>query len=324
MGGDHRKDPRPHADHEEALTSDPKRSTFLAVTNLLSSQCPLSTAEVAMFRRARIIPIAAACVAVLALPAFARPTAAGSVPLPNSMASAGDSITQAYDVDWSCLLSDCPQDSWSTGTDTSVDGEYQRILAANSVISGHEYNDAAAGAKMAALDGQVKTAASHGVQYLTVEMGANDLCVSNVSDMTPTSTFQSEFHTALTDFTAADTGARIFVASIPNIYQLWQDEESNPIAELEWNVFGICPDMLRVTATTAQRQQIVTQEQADNRALAAVCTEFPQCKFDNDAVYDLRVTSSDVSDVDYFHPSIAGQNALAALAWSAGYWPGTK
>jgi lysophospholipase L1-like esterase len=239
------------------------------------------------------------------------------------MAATGDSITQAFDVNWSGVLSDTPADSWSTGTSTSVDSEYERILAANPAISGHEYNDAVVGATMADLDGQVKTAAAQDVQYLTVEMGANDLCTSSVSSMTPTSTFQSEFQQALTDFSNADPDARIFVASIPNIYQLWEDENSDFIAQLEWNVFGICPDMLSISATSAQRQQIVSQEQADNQVLGNVCAEFSQCLFDNDAVYDFKFTSSDVSDVDYFHPSVAGQAALASIAWSAGYWAGT-
>lgn len=274
-----------------------------------------------MFLRRMPIVIAAVSLTVVVLPTTAD---AASIPLPNSMAAVGDSISQAFDVDWSCVLSDCPAESWSTGTDSAVDSEYQRVLAANSAVSGHEYNDAVAGANMSALAGQVNTAASQGVQYLTVEMGANDLCVSSVGDMTSTSTFESEFKTALTDFTTAEPSAHVFVASIPNIYQLWQDEESNVLAELEWNVFGICPDMLSASATTAQRQEIVTQEQADNNALSTVCAEFSQCKFDNDAVYNYKFTSSDVSDVDYFHPSVTGQGALASAAWSAGYWPGTK
>jgi lysophospholipase L1-like esterase len=264
---------------------------------------------------------AAACMAFLVIPGSA--ASAASVPLPDSMAAVGDSITQAFDVDWSGVLQDSPADSWSTGTNSSVDSVYQRILAANSTISGHEYNDAVAGATMADLDGQVKTAASQDVQYLTVEMGANDLCVSSAGDMTPTATFQSEFQQALTDFTTTDPGANIFVASIPNIYQLWEDEHTNLIAELEWNVFGICADMLSASATSAQRQQIVEQEQADNQVLGNVCAEFSQCKFDNDAVYDFQFPSADVSDVDYFHPSAAGQAALASIAWSAGYWAGT-
>lgn len=249
---------------------------------------------------------------------------AASIPLPNSIAATGDSITQAFDVNWSGVLQDSPADSWSTGTASSVDSEYQRVLAANSAVSGHEHNDAVSGATMSDLDGQVKTAASQGVQYLTVEMGANDLCTSSVGSMTPTVAFQSEFRQALTDFTNADPGAHVFVASIPNIYQLWQDEHTNFIAELEWNAFGICSDMLRVTASSAQRQQIVQQEQADNQALANVCAGFSQCLFDNDAVYNFKFTSSDVSNVDYFHPSVSGQAALASVAWAAGYWPSTR
>lgn len=274
-----------------------------------------------MYRAWVSLSAAAASMALLLMPGPA--ASATSVSLPNSIAATGDSITQAFDVDWSGVLQATPADSWSTGTASSVDSEYLRILAANPGVSGHEHNDSVVGATMADLDGQAKTAASQGVQYLTVEMGANDLCTSSVSSMTPTATFQSEFSRALTDFTNADPSAHIFVASIPNIYQLWQDEHTNLIAETEWNLFGICHDMLSVFATSAQRQQIVVQEQADNQVLANVCAGFSQCLFDNDAVYNTKFTSADVSNVDYFHPSVAGQAALASIAWSAGYWAGT-
>jgi lysophospholipase L1-like esterase len=282
--------------------------------------------EVLMSRFLVSISAAAAFLALFSVSALAAAAgpASASVALPNSMAATGDSITTAFDVDWAGVLQSSPQDSWSTGTNSAVDSEYTRILAANPAIKGHEYNDAVPGATMADLDGQVSEAASQGVQYLTVEMGANDLCMSSVGGMTPTATFQSEFQQALTDFTSADPGADIFVASIPNIYRLWQDEHGDFVAELEWNVFGICSDMLSVTATSAQRQQIVAQEQADNQALANVCAEFSQCRFDNDAVYDVSFSSADISDVDYFHPSVAGQAELAAVAWSAGFWPGTN
>lgn len=274
-----------------------------------------------MFRMGSIAVSAAAGMAFLVMPAAN--ASAQSVALPNSMAATGDSITTAFDVNWSGFLQSTPADSWSTGTNGSVNSEYSRIRAANSGISGHGHNEAVPGDTMANLNGQVAQAASQGVQYLTVEMGANDLCTSSVGDMTPTATFQSEFQTALANFTSADPNAHIFVASIPNIYRLWQDEHTNFTAELEWNVFGICHDMLSITATSAQRAQIVAQEQADNQVLANVCAEFSQCKFDNGAIYNVSFSSSDISNVDYFHPSVAGQAELASVAWSAGYWPST-
>jgi len=268
--------------------------------------------------------------AVLAAPASARarPGGGGSgVPLPSSMASVGDSITRAFDATSSgCFLSDCPQYSWSTGTagSSSVNSHYLRVLAANRKIRGQVWNDAKTGAKMADLDGQLKSAAGQGVQYATVLMGANDVCTSSAATMTPTATFESQFQTALTDFFAADPDARVFVSSIPNVYQLWSLEHTNATARFEWQTFGICQSMLSSSNTEADRQAVVAQEQADNNALATVCGQFANCRWDNLATYDYAFKTSDVSTVDYFHPSVRGQNTLAGITWSASYWPTTK
>jgi lysophospholipase L1-like esterase len=246
--------------------------------------------------------------------------AGAAVPLPDSMAAAGDSISQAFDVKVTGIFQDNPTYSWSTGTNKSVDSEYDRILAANPAIKGHEYNDSVAGDMMSNLDGQLQTAAGQGVQYVTIEIGADDLCVNSVAQMTPTATFQSEFQQALTDFTAADPTASIFVASIPNIYQVWKLNHNNPLAELVWNTLPFCNTMLPSSVTSAERQQVVQQEQAYNQVLGSVCAGFSQCLFDNDAVYDFKFTKADTSPVDFFHPSIAGQRLLASIAWAAGFW----
>jgi hypothetical protein len=265
---------------------------------------------------------------LLAAPASAQPHPGGSgVPLPNSMAAVGDSITRAFDATaGGCLLSDCPQYSWSTGTagSSSVNSHYLRILAANKRIRGQVWNQAKTGAKMADLDGQLSTAAGQGVQYATVLMGANDVCTSSAATMTPTATFTSQFQTALADFFAADPSARVFVSSIPNIYQLWSLEHTNPTAELEWQTFGICQSMLSSANSEGDRQAVLAQEQTDNNALATVCQQFAGCRWDNLTTYDYTFRTSDVSAVDYFHPSVSGQNTLAGITWSASYWPTTR
>src|SRR5205823_12438946 len=99
------------------------------------------------------LPIFAALVlaALLGLPG-AIPAAAATEPIPNSMSSLGDSITRGYDA---CgFFIDCPQRSWSTGTYSTVNSHYLRILAKNAKISGHNNNGAKTGAKMIDLDGQ--------------------------------------------------------------------------------------------------------------------------------------------------------------------------
>jgi lysophospholipase L1-like esterase len=245
---------------------------------------------------------------------------AATLPYPNSMASTGDSITRAFDINWLHPLSDSPQYSWSTGYSTSVKSQYRRILALNPAISGHEYNDAKTGALMAALDGQMTTAASQSVQYVTVLMGANDLCTSSIATMTPTATFQSQFAQAMADFFAADPAAHVYVSSLPNIYQLWSTFHTNSSAVSTWKSFGICQSMLSTSNTESQRQAVVAQEVADNTALQTVCAQYSNCRWDNLAGYNFKFPASDISTVDYFHPNLAGQNDVARITSAASFW----
>src|SRR6059058_2275961 len=99
-----------------------------------------------------------AVVILLAVPAASSAEAA-HVGYPSSIASAGDSITRAFNT-CSFPFIDCPRNSWSTGSSSAVNSHYLRILAANPAISGRNFNDAKTGARMNALAGQVTTAVS--------------------------------------------------------------------------------------------------------------------------------------------------------------------
>lgn len=252
------------------------------------------------------------------------PTHPKTIPLPRSMAAVGDSISQAYDVDSSGFLKDNPAESWSTGSDPAVDSQYQRILAAAPAVAGHGFNDAVSGSEMSALAGQLSEAASQQVEYVTVLMGANDLCTSSVATMTATTTFSQELSSALTGFFAADPGAHVLVASIPNLLNLWTAAHTNGAAELVWGIGHLCQSMLAYPGTDADRQAVALREIADNAALALVCARFRNCRFDGGAVYRQSFTEADISPVDYFHPSLLGQAKLAAATWAAGYWPSSR
>jgi len=224
-------------------------------------------------------------------------------------------------VDSSHALRDNVEFSWSTGTGTAVKSHYQRILAANAAISGHLYNEAATGAKMSALDGQLQSAARQNVDYVTVLIGANDVCAASIATMTSTATFKSQFQQAMANFTRADTKARVFVSSIVNIYELWAVLHTNTSATSTWQNLQICRSMLSPYNTEADRQAVVQRVQEYNTALADVCAQYRQCRWDGLATYNFRFSVSDISTVDYFHPSLAGQNHLASVTWQAGYWP---
>ena len=164
------------------------------------------------------------------------------------------------------------------------------------------------------------TAASPQVGYVTVLMGGNDLCVPTLADMTDPGVFESRVQAALTGFFQRDPNGLMLVASIPDLYRLWQLERFDPWAEFVWNTFGVCPTMLSITNSEAQRLQVVAQEQLLNQTLSKVCGEFANCLWDNYAVYNTSFSTADISPVDHYHPSVAGQRLLASVTWRAGFW----
>jgi lysophospholipase L1-like esterase len=272
-----------------------------------------------MGRVARIVVLA---LVMLVAGSLARPALAAP-PLPASMAAIGDSITRAYDV--SCSYGDHPGQSWSTGS-TSYDGissHYERIKRVNPAIAGRGYNDAVSGAKMAAAPTQAAQAVSQGARYVTILLGANDLCSASPSTMTSTETFRAQFSQAMATLMAQDQGPYVLVSSIPNIHQLWQVLHGNSLVRWVWTTARICQSMLGATRTEAERQLVVAREKAFNRTLAEVCAAYARCRWDNGAVYNYQFSASQVSTLDFFHPSLSGQAALARVTWAASWWPST-
>jgi lysophospholipase L1-like esterase len=249
-----------------------------------------------------------------------RPAWADSPPPPSSIAAIGDSVTRAYDA--CCYYGDHPGQSWSTGA-TSYDGissHYERIKALNPAVAGHAHNDAVTGARMSAAPAQAAQAVSQGAQYVTVLLGANDLCTSSPATMTPTETFRSEFRQAMDTLAQGLPQARIFVSSIPDLHQLWEVLHGNSVARWVWSTAHICQSMLGATRTAAERQLVVDREKEFNQVLADTCAQYGRCRWDGWAVYAYSFSASQVSALDYFHPGLGGQAALARVTWAASWW----
>ncbi|WP_309123879.1 GDSL-type esterase/lipase family protein [Arthrobacter sp.] len=235
------------------------------------------------------------------------------------MAALGDSITRALAV--CCSDGDNARHSWSTGdrTGDGVTSHYERLRGLDAAITGRNHNNALSGSRAVHLPGQAETAIQQNVEYVTILTGANDLCASSAATMTSEADFAAHINTALATLRRGLPRARIFVASIPDLYQLWKVLEGNAEAREAW-ARGTCPSMLSGGNTEEQRQLVVTRELAFNRILAQACSRYKNCRWDNNALYDFNFSASDVSTLDYFHPSLEGQARLAELTWRASWW----
>ena len=281
-----------------------------------------SASSFARIRRRGASGIVGALVAVIVLVAPSAVAAQG--PYPRSIASTGDSITRAYNTG-TIPYTDNASRSWATGTSSTVNSHYLRLLALNPKIYGKTYNDAKSGARMADLAGQMSAVVAQKAEYVTVLMGGNDVCTSSEASMTSVASFRSQFVTAMERVTTALPRTRIFVATIPNVHRLWEVFKDNALARFVWDLFDVCQSMLANPLSTNQadvdrRERVLQREQDFNAALLDVCAAYTHCKSDGGAVFATDFTSADVTGRDYFHPSTAGQAKLAAATWAVSYW----
>jgi len=271
----------------------------------------------------------ATIVAALVVMGVIGTVASASEPLPTApvkVYAIGDSITDAWGA-----LGDAtrhPERSWATGTDESVRSWVRRLaerMPPGTTVDG--VNLAVAGSKTTDAWGVVGQALTvdADADIVLVGVGSADLCMSNVdaeADLTPAATFRQKIDDALAAITAPDgaPGAKIFVSSIPNWYQVWENVPDKPQrfdAVRGWT----CPLLFQTgLANDSTRAVFRARLLSYNAALQDACAAVTACRFDGQAAYELVLQESDLSTTDYFHPSLAGQQKLAEATWGAGWY----
>lgn len=274
-------------------------------------------------RKALLLTAAASLVASLLGAIGGQPAVAFTKGFPDRMAAIGDSITQAANADGSNIGAEHPEHSWSTGYDSGdiVLSHYERLRRVNKRITGNNFNDAVSGARMDDAPAQADRAVSQAVEYVTIEMGGNDVCTSDVTNMTTVASYEANFRLTMQKLNAGLPAAKIYVLSVPDVYQLWALFHNDWYPSWIWDSFGVCQSMLDDANTEADRQAVRARNIEFNGVLRRVCAEYAQCRYDNDGVFNYQFARSDVSSVDYFHPSLRGQANIATRSWASGYWP---
>lgn len=239
---------------------------------------------------------------------------------PASLAAIGDSITRGTNAfGW---YGDHPSYSWSTGFNP-LDGlhsHYERLLGRDRSIWGDELNVAESGARMSDAPGQAAEVVAEGADYVTILMGANDICAPSIDRMTTVEDFRADFEATMELLTGGLPDARIFVASIPNILRLRLVFADDPLAGLVWRMSRACTSALAEGNTPLDRLEVLRRSVAFNLTLADVCSRYANCRFDGYAVFRHAFSRDEVSGLDFFHPSLDGQNALASLTWDHSWW----
>ncbi len=263
---------------------------------------------------------------VLAVAVLLTPGTAHAQKKPTIMVALGDSISAGFNAcGW---YVPCTSRSWSAGDSIDVNSHYLRLLEISPDLKGHNLNLAVPGATSADLPDQARQAVEDGAGYVTVLIGAQDACVGSEKMMTPVTTYRRRVDEALA--VLRPTGAKVFLASIPDLKRLWRVGRSSALARTFWSVGGICQSMLANPASTAKkdemRRDLVRSRVTDyNEQLKEACLLYgPNCRYDGGAVFSFPYTLKHVSAWDYFHPNSEGQKALAKITFDAGLFADTE
>ncbi|GGR74605.1 lipoprotein [Streptomyces aureoverticillatus] len=235
---------------------------------------------------------------------------------PRSLAAVGDSITRGFDA--CSVLSDCPEASWATGSDDGVRSLAQRLLGKQRAAT-HSWNHAKTGARMADVPEQMRRAAAHDPELVTVMAGANDACRPSVDRMTSVADFRADFQEALRTLRRDLPKTQVYVSSVPDLKRLWSTGRTNQLGKQVWKL-GICASMLADAdamdrAATDRRDTVQARVVAYNKVLKDVCAKDRRCRYDDGAVFDFRFNGDQLSHWDWFHPSKDGQSRLAEMAF---------
>jgi len=257
--------------------------------------------------------------------AEAEPPRAAPSPSPSaafvtgSLAVVGDSMTLAATA---CGTPEaCVEASWAVGTDPAVDSIADRLAQ---LEGSRPEVDAIAklGARASWARSAVDTLADSPPDIVLVLLGANDACAASMSEVTPAPDFAADYLAVLTTIREVAPDARVVAYSVPDLLRLWELGRGDAETVEAWEKSPSCRSLLAAadsdaTADAERRAEIGALVTDYNLAIEAACAATAGCTTDQGAVHATRFEAADISSLDHFHASRAGQARLAASAWPA-------
>ncbi|MDE3269463.1 MAG: SGNH/GDSL hydrolase family protein [Pseudomonadota bacterium] len=229
--------------------------------------------------------------------------------------SLGDSITSAFNTRFLGSTAN-KRYSWSTGNSSKVKSHYSRLKS----ILNHRirtYNLARNGAHAVDIVDQYKKVADKRIDYLTLLVGANDLCEWSSDHTADLLRLAIDLRYVVSRAISNNKKIKIVMPAVPDMYHLYR--EGRERCQFKWDFFAACPRLLSSASNEIRRQRFVEQLRDVNKLLRKVAEDYPANIKHIDKVYNFKFTKDHISSIDCFHPSVRGQNELAKITWLHGW-----
>ncbi|MEY4631977.1 MAG: hypothetical protein RIQ81_2097 [Pseudomonadota bacterium] len=229
------------------------------------------------------------------------------------MGSIGDSITAGFD---SRRPGPNREINWSTGTRNAskVNSHVWRLRKAMPEKTVGAVNLAISGSKAADVVEQAAKLAVQRPDYVTVLVGANDVCAWPDEHRIALQAYENDMRKTLDLLVASNPDVRIMVSAVPNMPLLQKIGVANN-CQAKWSVLKICKPLLAADRTEDQRKAFAARWIDMNQVLARVSADYPRHVRFASSVAEPVFHHGHLSPYDCFHPNTAGQDFLAEKTW---------
>lgn len=241
-----------------------------------------------------------------------------STTYPNAIVVMGHSGTTGANSDPQAPGTDVNANSWATGDNPAVQSIYLRLLSLNPAVRGQSTNLGLDGSDVDDLAGQVDRALVLAPlpDLFMIQEVDNDLRCDG-SDPDNYAAFAQTLTANIARIVAkAPRAIILLVSSPPGTVQNYGTIVARLEAGKQANT-GTGPCDLFDPAGKAVPQHWRYVEQVTRRyqaQVAAVCKQFPTCRYDGGALYRMKIVAADLA-TDGQHLSVAGHRKQAELEW---------
>ena len=231
----------------------------------------------------------------------------------------GDSVSAGFNA---LRYGDNREFSWAGGLDSQfqVQSHARKLQHLMPLRQIEVHNEAFVGADSKNMARQTARLLRVSPDYVTIGMGANDVCEWSEDYLASLGTYEASLVAAIEKIIAKNPDVKIVLAPVPSLRLMYELGRQRSGCQDKWETIGVCRPLLASGLTGEDRERFFARHQHLNQVIESTATRFARnVKFAH-ALADTVFEQSSVSPLDCFHPSISGQNLISDQSFDPSWY----
>jgi lysophospholipase L1-like esterase len=238
---------------------------------------------------------------------------------PYVMGALGDSISAGFNA---ARYGDNRELSWASGLDSQVQVQsharkLQSVLGERSV---EVHNEAFVGAISEQLPRQASRLLRVKPDYVTIAIGANDVCVWNEDYLAQLSDYTRNVDLTIQKIIAANAQVKIILSPVPTLRLMYELGVKRTGCQSKWDTMEVCKPLLASDRTDDDREKFYGRLSHLNKTIEEVAAKYPQNVRFAKSIADTAFDESSISSLDCFHPSVKGHNLISEMSFDPSWY----